>query len=205
MADTGDLKSPAHKACGFESRHQHGKRPCPPNKPAGFIYTGRILFRSIPANLLDKTPHIEENETNHPARAKRVEEPPRHLAKRESRGPKALRRSPEGSALWRGSPRGSAPWASHAQSVWRNLSAISRNGSREGRRPFEGVQRAAPSGGVPQGAAPLGLCTRQTPNIFSVFFRETGVERAEGPSQESRGQRPLAGFPKGQRPLDLAG
>ena len=23
MADTGDLKSPAHKACGFESRQPH--------------------------------------------------------------------------------------------------------------------------------------------------------------------------------------
>lgn len=26
MADTGDLKSPAHKACGFESRQPHKKR-----------------------------------------------------------------------------------------------------------------------------------------------------------------------------------
>ena len=27
MADTGDLKSPAHKACGFESRQPHRKAP----------------------------------------------------------------------------------------------------------------------------------------------------------------------------------
>ena len=26
MADTGDLKSPAPGACGFESRHQHNKK-----------------------------------------------------------------------------------------------------------------------------------------------------------------------------------
>ena len=27
MADTGDLKSPAHKACGFESRQPHRSAP----------------------------------------------------------------------------------------------------------------------------------------------------------------------------------
>ena len=128
----------------------------PAEKVGGLCLYRKNRIPLHPANLLDKTPHIEENETSPLARAKRMEKPTRHLAQRVSRGPKALRRSPEGSALWRGSPRGSAPWASHAQSIWRNLPAISRNGCREGRRPFAGVQRAAPSGGVPQGAAPLG-------------------------------------------------
>ena len=48
MADTGDLKSPAHKACGFESRQPHRKTPRALSvHGAVFYHQGRpeILFR----------------------------------------------------------------------------------------------------------------------------------------------------------------
>ena len=91
----------------------------------------------------------------------------------ESRGPKALRGSPEGSALWWGIPRHASAIVKPRRS--RQPQPPRRGASITRRDPCKGTHPAQPS--------------------------SLGVERAEGPSRESRGQRPLAGFPKGQRPF----
>ena len=66
MADTGDLKSPAHKACGFESRQPHSKRipesrdPFTRGKrysPAGETYPAESLSKLI--SISSSTP-VEE-------------------------------------------------------------------------------------------------------------------------------------------------
>ena len=101
------------------------------------------------------------------------------------------RRSAEGDA---------SPVASPPKAEVESEATMTAKPSARARRRGTPLRRRSGQLQAPRRGAPV---ARRDPRKGTHKFQLTrmGVKRAEGPSQESRGQRPLAGFPKGQRPF----